>query len=245
MSGSPPKPDYPSNTAAFLGGYAAAWRSVFPYTLFGMYIGIGALAHDLGFSADWMVLSTLLVWAGPAQVILISTLGGGASHVDVAIAVSLSGVRLLPMVVALLPLLRTETTRTRHLALIAHLTAISMWVESLRLLPAIPRERRIAFCHGLGAGLMTPAVIASVLGFYLAAKLPVFLAGALLFLTPLSFALSIARNSQSLIDRAALVLGGTIGPVLAMAKVGLDLMWTGVVAGTIAYLIDRWRRAAR
>ena len=67
---------FSSNASAYLGGIRAAWSSVFAYVLFGTYIGIGALAHDFGFS--WMgVASTLLVWAGPAQVILISTLGGG------------------------------------------------------------------------------------------------------------------------------------------------------------------------
>ncbi len=50
----------------------------------------------------------MLAWAGPAQVILISALGGGAPLLEATVAVSLTGVRLLPMVVALLPLLRAE-----------------------------------------------------------------------------------------------------------------------------------------
>ena len=91
------------------------------------------------------MLSTLLVWAGPAQVILISALGAGASVLESAIAVGLSGVRLLPMVVALLPLLRTERTPPRDLILPAHLTAVSMWVESLRLLPGMPRLKEWAY----------------------------------------------------------------------------------------------------
>ena len=92
--------------AAYLAGYRAAWLSVFAYVLFGTYIGIGALGYDFGFSLLWVLLSTVLIWAGPAQVILISTLGGGAALIEVAIAVGLSGVRLLPMVVSLLPMLR-------------------------------------------------------------------------------------------------------------------------------------------
>ena len=59
---------------AFRSGFAATWTSVFTYVLFGTYIGIGALAHDFGFSLLWSLLCTLLVWAGPAQVILISSL---------------------------------------------------------------------------------------------------------------------------------------------------------------------------
>ena len=103
--------DFPSNTAAWLGGVRQAWLSVFAYVLFGTYIGIGALAYDFNFSLAWVTLSTLLVWAGPAQVILISTLGGGAQLIEVAVAVGLSGVRLLPMVVSLMPILRGPHTK--------------------------------------------------------------------------------------------------------------------------------------
>jgi predicted branched-subunit amino acid permease len=229
---------------AFLAGFQAAWRSVFAYVLFGTYVGIGALAHDFGFSLGWMLLSTLLIWAGPAQVILISTLGAGGSAAEAGIAVSLSGVRLLPMVVALLPLLRTEQTRHKDLILPAHLTAISMWVESLRLLPGMPREQRIPFCNGLAIGLQVSALLASAVGFYLAGSLPRVFAAALLFLTPMSFLISVVRNSRLLVDRLAFALGLALGPLLAAMDVGLDLLWSGVIGGTLAYVVHRAREMA-
>ena len=77
-----------------------------------------------------MILATLLIWAAPAQVILISTLGS-ASLIEVALAVSLSSVRFMPMVVALLPMLKDANTRPHQLILPAHLTAISAWVEAM------------------------------------------------------------------------------------------------------------------
>lgn len=247
---SPPRSDPPrhlareSALAAFLCGFAAAWRSVFAYVLLGTYVGIGALAHDFGFSLAWMALSTLLIWAAPAQVILISTLGS-ASLVEVAIAVALSSVRFMPMVVSVLPMLKDERTRARHLLLPAHLTAISVWVEGMRLLPALPRNRRIAFFNGLGAGLISPAIAASAVGFYMAAQVPPLFAAGLLFLTPLSMLMSITRNSRLLLDRLALGLGIVIGPLIAAANVGLDLLWTGMIAGTIAYVVNRLREAMR
>jgi predicted branched-subunit amino acid permease len=236
-----PEP-HTSPATAFLRGFKAAWRSVFAYVLLGTYVGIGALAHEFGFSLGWMVASTVLVWAAPAQVILISTLPT-ASLIEVAIAVALSSIRFMPMVVAVLPMLKTAQTRTRHLVLPAHLTAISVWVEGIRLLPGVPRGERIWFYNGLGVGLISPAIAASVVGFYLAAKLPPFLAAALLFLTPLSLVMSVSRNSRQLIDRVALVLGLVIGPVIASMKIGLDLLWTGIIAGTIAYVVHRLHEA--
>ena len=241
----PPTLVFNSALSAYLAGIRAAWSSVFTYVLFGTYIGIGALGHDFGFSLVWVLLSTLLVWAAPAQVILISTLGAGAPLIEVAIAVCLSGMRLLPMVVALLPVLKGPQTRQRELFLPAHFTAISMWVESMRLAPLMAVERRVPFCNGLASGYMISAMSASVVGYYLAAQLPLLLTAGLLFLTPMSFLVSVARNSVLLVDRLALALGIVIGPLLAYWEVGLDIMWTGIVGGTLAYLAHRIREAIR
>ncbi len=233
-----------TSSAAFFGGVKSALTSVFCLLIFGTYVGIGALAQGYGFSSLWLTVSTVIMWAGPAQVILISSLGGGAM-IDVAIAVSLSGVRLFPMVVALLPLLRGEGTRTRDLLLPSHFMSVSTWVESMRLLPSLPHDRRAAFCNGLSSGYMGSAVVAGFVGYYLAAGLPPLLAGGLLFLTPLAFLCATARNARQLLDRLALVLGLMVEPVLTYLHVGLDLMWTGVGAGTFAYLVHRMREATR
>ena len=166
-------PEASSNLAAFAQGLAAAARSVFLFVVFGTYVGIGALAHDLGFGLPWALATTLFVWAAPNQVILISALGTAMPPLAAALAVSLSGVRLLPMVVSLLPLIKTPGTRVWSLIVPAHLTAISVWVEGLRLLPGVARARRIAFYNGLGVGLLLSASAGTATGFYLAASLPV------------------------------------------------------------------------
>ena len=217
----------------------AAWTSVFVLVVTGSYIGIGALAQQFGFSAGWAVASSLLIWAAPAQVILVSTLGAGAALIEVALAVTLSSVRLMPMVVALLPVIKTERTRMRDLILPAHFTAISMWVEALRLLPQVPRENRIAYCNGLGAGFVANAMAASAAGYYLAGGLPLPLAAMLLFLTPMSFMTSVIRNSRLLVDRLAFGLGFVVGPLMIWGKVDLGLMWTGLIGGTAAYAATR------
>jgi predicted branched-subunit amino acid permease len=245
MSDASPSASPRSPSRAFAAGLRSAALSVFAYVLFGTYIGIGALAHDFGFGLFWVLLSTALIWAGPAQVILISALGAGAAPIEIAVAVGLSGVRLLPMVVALLPVIRTPATRLTSLMLPTHFTAVSMWVESMRLAPHMPREERIPFCNGLGSGYVTAALTATTAGYYLAASLPVLLTAGLLFLTPLAFLVSAARNARALVDKLALALGLIIGPALAYGAVELDLVWTGVVAGTLAYAVHRFRGRPR
>jgi predicted branched-subunit amino acid permease len=237
----PPK----SNAAAFADGLRAASVSVFMIVLVGSYISIGALAHDLGFPVLWVVFSTILIWAAPAQVILITSIAAGTAPVEAGIAVGLSGMRLLPMVVALLPVLQAAKTRARALILPAHFTAVSMWVESLRLAPALPRENRIAFANGLAVGLAGGAVASTVAGYYLAGVLPDYLVAGMLFLTPMSFLTSAFRNARLLSDKAAYLTGIVIAPLLAYEQVGLDLLWTGLIGGTAAYGLHRLRETLR
>lgn len=232
-----------SATAAFLRGMGAAVRSVFILVTIGTFLGMGALAHDLGFSLVWTLVCTALVWAGPAQVILMTGLAGGSALVEVAIAVALSAVRLLPLVVSLIPVLRGPATRNLDLVLPAHFIAVTIWAESLRLLPGIARENRVVFLNGLGFGFTAVGTLATALGFYLAASLPLVMTAALLMLTPLAFLMSIAGNARLLADRLALGLGLVLGPTLAAYQVQLDLLWGGVIGGTLAYAAHRLRKA--
>jgi predicted branched-subunit amino acid permease len=175
----------------------------------------------------------------------VSLLGAGANPLETAIAVGVSSARLAPMVISLLPLLKQKGTRSRDLILPAHLTAVSMWIESLRLLPTMPRERRIAFVNGLGLSFMCAAHVGTAIGYYLATSLPPLLTAGLLFLTPMSFLISTARNCRVLADWLALAFGLVLGPLLAWWQLGLDLLWTGVVGGSAAYAIQRLREALK
>lgn len=231
--------------SSFLAGVRAAWRSVLAYVLIGTYIGIAALAHDFGFSVWWVAASTVLVWAAPAQVILVSALGTGATALETALAVALSSARLLPMVVSLLPLIKQQATPARSLLMPAHLTAVSMWIEAHRLLPVLPRQSRIPFVNGLGLSFMMAAHIGTFIGYYLAASLPALLTAGLLFLTPMSFLISTVRNCRLPADWVALASGIVVGPLLAWWQIGVDLLWTGIVGGSVAYAVHRVGRAFR
>src|SRR5580692_10746362 len=225
-------------------GMSSVTATVLSLVLFVTYIGIGALAHDTHFSPAWALMSTALVWAGPAQIILISTLASGASVVQSAIAVTVSAVRLFPMVVAVLPMMRTPQTKRRQLVLVAHFTAVTLWVECYRFLPHVPRNRRIAFVHGLGSGLALIGLVATAIGYELAANLTQTFGSAILLLTPLAFLFSTARNSRELADGLALGLGLALYPLASLLDSGLDILISGVAAGTVAFAVHKWRERA-
>lgn len=229
-------------SVAFLLGMRSVLTTILSLVLFATYIGIGALAHDTHFSLFWALACTLFVWAGPAQIILLVALGSGATVVQAALAVTVSAVRLFPMVVSVLPMLRMPETRKRQLILPSHLIAVTLWVECFRLLPMVPRERRIAFVNGLGVGLVCTSMTATLIGYHLAANLPPLFGAAILLLTPLAFLLSTARNCKQLADVVALVLGLALFPVVSLLHTGVDILISGVSAGSIAYGVHRWRR---
>jgi hypothetical protein len=57
--------------------------------------------------------------------------------------------------------------------------------------------------------------------------------------------ISVVRNSRLLVDQLAFALGLVLGPLLAAMAVELDLLWSGMVAGTLAYIVHRLRAVSR
>lgn len=237
-------PQWHSPFRAFAWGLSAVSSTVLTLVLFATYLGIGALAHDSRFSLAWVLLSTILVWAGPAQIILISMLGSGATVVQATIAVTVSAIRLFPMVVSVLPIMRPPKAKRRQLILATHFIAVTLWVECYRLLPRVPRARRIAFTHGLGVALCSVCLVATTLGYVLAGSLPQLFAAAILLLTPLAFLLSTARNCRQVSDVLALTLGLALFPLVSRLHTGVDILISGISAGTIAYGVHWWRGRA-
>ena len=230
-------------SGGFLLGCRTALTSVFAFVISFTYIGFGALCHDYGLSMSWAMLSTALQWAGPAQVILVTGLGPGTALVETAIAVSLSSVRFFPIVVALIPVVRSKKTRLWQLFIPVHFMAISVWIECMRAAPRLARDQRIPFCNGVGITLLSIGVVFTAIGYMVQALLPALFAAGAMFMTPISFLVSAARNARLLLDKLALGLGLVLGPVFAYGKVDFDLLWAGVLAGTIAYGAHRVQRS--
>src|SRR5690606_12413563 len=91
----------PFDWAAFRGGMRAAICTG-GLVLSGSFLGFGALIHASGLSIAEGVFMTLTMWALPGQVVLVNMMDSGAGIVASAVAVTLTGVRLMPMVVLLM-----------------------------------------------------------------------------------------------------------------------------------------------
>jgi predicted branched-subunit amino acid permease len=208
-------------------------------------IGVGGLARDIGYPMWAGVLSTVLVWAGPAQVLLFGSIAAGASLTAVGLAVCLSSIRFLPMTVSIIPLLRAPGVGTLRLLLAAHMVAVTAWAEGTRRLPSMPQAERWPWFMGFAMTVMAAAALATGIGYYLIGALQPALAAALLFTTPMFFTASLAAGCRTPADWTALGLGFALAPVSTLLLgTDIDLLATGVIGGTLAYLIQR-RKAGR
>jgi predicted branched-subunit amino acid permease len=207
-------------------------------------LGIGSLAQDVGHPAGAAILSTVLIWASPAQAILYGGLAAGTSLPALAIAVCFSSIRFLPMTIAILPLLRRPRQRLVTQLFAAHYVAVTVWVESLRRLPALDPEERLPYYFGFANATIGVSALLTGLGHYLADAVPGAIGAGLLFLTPLFFTISLTAGANRVVDRAAVVLGFLLAPITtAAAGKEFDLLVAGLVGGTVAYLIGRLRAA--
>lgn len=239
----PGEPPGPGRLGYFTRGLRGA-LSVPGLVLAVTFVGFGGLLHDIGFPIGAGLVSTVLVWALPGQVILIGGVAAGTSLPALALAVCLSGVRLMPMVVALMPLIRGRRTSLLTELFCAHFVAVTAWVEGFRLLPKVPVEGRPAYMIGLGSGLIALSMVGTFAGFFLADRLPGPLSVALLLLTPISFSILLVRNAKATVDWLAIGLGAALSPLVAGSPGGLDLFWSGVGGGTLAFAaakLMRWR----
>lgn len=226
------------NFTVFRRGFATA-IGVPGLILLGGSAGFGALAHDGGLSLFNTLFMMGVFFALPAQVALTDQIARGASLAAGALAAALTGVRLLPMTVALVPYLRGRAGPRWWLLLAAHYVAVTAWLEGWRRLPALPAELRLVYFLGIGTGMIMATLVGSALGYGLAGAVPRLVAAGLLFLTPIYFLLSLLAASSGRSDQLAIVLGLMLGPVLYLVAPGFDLLGTGLIGGTLAHVIGR------
>ena len=201
--------------------------------------GFGALANDAGMSLFNAIFMMGVFFALPAQVVMMDQLARGGSIIGGALAVALTGVRLVPMMVTIMPLLvRPPAALSRRLAA-AHFVAITAWLEGLRILPHLAKHRRMTCFLGIGTGMVGATLVGTSLGFELAESVPQAFSAGLLFLTPIYFFLSLMAAARLTMDWLAIVVGAFLGPVFYVLTPGLDLLFTGLIGGTAAYVAGR------
>lgn len=206
-------------------------------------MGVGSLARAAGFPIGAAMLSTALVWAGPGQLLFFGSIAAKTAPAAIALTVSLSSVRLLPMCLSVLPMLRQPRTRLSTLVAASHFVAVTVWAESLRRLPDIDKPDRAPFFFGLATACMGLTILSTGLGYWLAGSLPGPLGAGLMMLSPIYFLATTARSARSGADWLAMLFGAILAPLTQkLVGGGFDLPVLALVGGGSAWLIGFFAR---
>jgi predicted branched-subunit amino acid permease len=221
---------------------ARASISIPGFILMATVLGFVGLARETGVTHAQSVFMTAAIWALPGQVVLVGTILSGASLPAAALAVGLSSVRLMPMVVVLMPELRTSRSPRWALYLASHFIAVTSWVIALERLPGVPKDMRLAYYLGLGSTLSFGSVIVVALAYPAMGNLPPVAGGALFMLTPIYFLTSLWGSARERASHIAMGAGLVLGPVFHVAIPQVDLLAAGTVGGGLAYACHKLRR---
>ncbi len=241
---SSPQTDASAGAAYWFRRGLTAGFGVHQLSLFTTFVGVGSLGYGMGFPLWAVLFTTVMLNAGPAQVIFISQLGAGATLLATVIAVSMSSIRFVPMVVSLMPMMRTARTKLPALLFASHFVAVTNWVEGLRRLPPLPVEGRLPFFIGFGIIILLTCMVGNVLGYFLARHLPPVLVAALFFMTPIYFTAAVARAIKWRGEWLAMLLGFTLTGIGAWLQLsGFELVIAGLVGGAAGFALYRFDKA--
>lgn len=207
--------------------------------------GFAALARDAGLTWEQATFMTATIWALPAKIIVVGAVTAGTSLPAAALAVALSSVRLMPMVVALVPEMRAPGTRTRTLYFLSHFVAITAWVFAMERFSSVPRVHRATFFAAFAITLTAINTLLVAFTFNLMGQLPALATGALAFLTPAYFFMSLFGSARDTAGRIGLFIGMALIPPANWLAPQVDILVAGIVGGVLAYLIGRRVDAAR
>jgi len=235
-----PEPSPDRSAAGWFRAGMAAFFSLPAFILMAAFTGFGGLAHASGVTLAQAVAMSGLIWALPSMVVLVGAIKAGTPILATAIAVSLSAVRLMPMTMSLVPIVRDEKTPRWLLYWISHFVAVTAWVFGMTRLPELPRPARAPYFAGFAMTLTAVNMAVTAVSWIASAALPPVAAAALVLLTPLYFIVSLWRAAERTpTDRIALIVGMAVAPGAHALSPEFTLLITGLVGGTIAFALAR------
>lgn len=203
------------------------------------FIGFGALTAEAGLTVWQAMFLGITTWALPSAVLVAGAIINDVPFYATVFAVVLASVRLLPMTMALVPMLKSGKTKLSSLLLSAYFVAVTSWVFAMNRLPEIERENRVPFYLGFALTLAMVVVITLGIAHSLVPNLPVPIAAALIFLTPVYFLLSMTAAARITSEYWAIGFGLVLGPIFHLITPDTDLLWCGLLGGTMSYGLGR------
>ena len=205
------------------------------------YVAFGALAAANDIPMSIAVASTAVLWALPAQIVLVEMHSLAAPVIATVVAVMLSSARFLPMTLMLMPELRDPKHRNWKYYLAAQMLSLSGWTMAVARFPAIPRPQRLSWFFGFTLVLMSVSAASTAVGYVGADRLPPLARLALVFMVPMYYLLILSGSARERVAAVGLACGAVAGPIAYLATPEWSVPLAGLAGGSVAYLLLRKR----
>lgn len=212
------------------------------FILFFTMMGFGSFARSAGFGWDMVAASVIFIWGLPGQLAMAELTATGQPLLAIIFACSLANARFLPMTVAFLPQVRRSDDGLGKLALLAQLLSINSWAMCMREFPRIAHHQRQRYYVGFALSILIAALLGALIGYHGSGWLPEPLILGLVFSSPLFFAL-VLSGVPTISHRVAMLAGCALIPLMHHWLPSVDLLLTGLIGGTLAWLFGRSRQS--
>lgn len=213
----------------YAGGSAQAMAAAF--------LGFGAIANEVGLDLWQGLVATGIVALIPAQMAMADLYQHGAGLTAIMLAVAFIGARLMPMSMALMPMLREGARRPGILYFAAFPLASTSWTYAMRRCPDLPPDQRLPYFLAFAWSNVGIILVATSLGYVLADRVSPAVTGPLILVTPIFFMLLFIAESPHRSGLFALALGVPTAPLIHMVTPEWSLLLTGLVAGTLGFVL--------
>lgn len=203
------------------------------------FVGFGSLVNASRLGLEVGLAATLGLYALPGQVALVELFAAGTPWLALVLAVWLSGARLMPMVITLMPAMEKTDWPAPLRYLAAHFIMMTSWTLCRRHFRGLAMPDRLPFLFGFSGTLLVVCTLATILGFSLAGHVPGPVSLGLVFLNPIYFVLLFVGERHSRHSSLALLFGAVLGPVLYPLTAEWTLLVAGLIGGTAAFLLGR------
>ena len=207
-------------------------------TLLASMTGFGSLVHESDLPFAMAIAATVGIWGLPGQLALVEMHVAGLSAFFVILGVALANARFLPMVVSFMPLMNEAESKSRWDFALVQMLSINSWAAGLKRFPDIEKRFRRRYYVVFAVICMSAGTLGTVIGYFGVGLMPRPIALGLIFMNPLFFAVLLA-GVQSRPSMIALVVGAPLGVMFHLVAPDLDLLLTGVVGGTLAFLLNK------
>ena len=196
------------------------------------FLAIGALLKDIGFNVQQSFFSTFFTYALPGQLVMAESFLVGASLINIFVAVWLVNVRLYPMSVSLIPLLKDESQPRWKYYLSCHFLAVSSWLIMKNRYQSIDQKYRIDFWIGIGIGTWGTAILSTLVGYFLSEYLNKDMMIGLAIVNPVYFMCMMIGAIKNRSIGLSVLLGAILGPLFFLVSPEWSILYGGLLAGT-------------